>query len=374
MSLVRSGLLAAPALAMACTVPHAVPVEPETHWSVSAEIRIADRTRADVLLVVDSSPSMVDELEVMPEQVRALVRELQAPAPRAEGEPPPVVEDLRVGVMTAGPEGQGGLLGVVDALGGGCDEEARPLWEEVAELAVLAPLDTPARYLLDATVQVLHGGDFVRDDSLLAVVIISDGDDDSPGSIEDLHHAVLSVRRPGWEDSIVLIAIVGIPLDGSWRPGDPVGDLRDLGLDPSCESEHASAALPPRLAELVYAFGDRGLLESICRTDWSGQLWNVLGRDYSRYGDICITQEVPEPVEDHCQVVLLRADGCGCGEGQRDHGLDEGGHRRCELVHGEAWYVEPQGRGCDGAALAVPGWRDLAPGSLLRLECRGDRW
>lgn len=368
----RRLVVAGLALAAGCASPRAVATEPETGWSLVEELRLAGRTEVDLLFVVDGSPSMAEELEVVPDRVRSLVRALQDPEPRPDGYPRPRLEDLRVGVATATPEGEAGLLGWVDSLEPGCDGEERAIWDEAATLASLDPFDAPARRLVDATARVLESSGFARDDSLVAILLVSDGDDGSPGSAAELHDALVSPLRPGREDLVVLSAIVGLPLDGSWSPGDPLDDLARLDLEPSCASEHASASLPFRLARLVYAFENRGLLESICREDWSPALQAITRGSWPRTTGLCLPEQVPEPIEERCRLVLVRADGCPCGEAMDDAGLEADGRRRCELRHPDAWLVDPEADewGClEGTHILVPVWDDLPPLGTLRVEC-----
>lgn len=171
----------------------------------------------------------------------------------------------------------------------GCGWE-QPL--EAARLALTAQSEPGARN---------HG--FVREGSVLAVVVMNNGDDCSVAdptlfdleAIEDhittrchLHQDMLrpveaSVElllrlRPGREDRIVVGVLGGFPIDGTWNPGDPVEALREMihvdpldpqSLAPCCGSIGGCAAPAPRLAELAYAFGDGGFIASICQEDWS---------------------------------------------------------------------------------------------------------
>jgi hypothetical protein len=163
---------------------------------------------------------------------------------------------------------------------------------------------------------------FVRDEALLAVIIVSDEDDCSLESssffwtpeIQDLpqykvniacgehpeHLYSTSVFRQAFLDvkggdpsALLFAAVVGVPIDGAcqgWGDeiegcldhaqmqleydiiDDPIGDL--WYYQPACtrwadDVEVTRAAPARRLVELALDFGNRGYVYSICNADWS---------------------------------------------------------------------------------------------------------
>jgi hypothetical protein len=84
--------------------------------------------------------------------------------------------------------------------------------------------------------------------------------------------------RPGHEDLVIVGVIAGIPNDGSWSPGDPLGALEDFiqvnpenpnEMMPSCVTAMGLAFPPVRAVDLAYRFGSNGIVASICQSDWS---------------------------------------------------------------------------------------------------------
>ncbi len=145
---------------------------------------------------------------------------------------------------------------------------------------------------------------FLRDDSVLALIFLADGDDCSAGdpALFDMAHEDLGgfparcalhpelltpvaeyvdeIRsiRPSMGDRVVVGVFGGFPPEEQWRPGDPVDGLAAwVRPDPDypaliesvCDWPGGIAWPSPRLVELAYAFGeDRYVLASICGTDW----------------------------------------------------------------------------------------------------------
>ena len=296
---------------------------------------------------------------------------LQEPPPYPAGYTPPVFEDLRVGVAVVGINGGGELLGVVHSLEGECEPEIHSIWEEVADLASLEQEeDDEPLPLLAAIEDIAVRQSFFRERSVVLVLIISDGDDGSPGSVER-YHAALLAQRTNHEDDLRAAAIAGLPLDGSWVPGDPIEDMREQVSDPSCESEHVQASPPPRLTEFVYLFGVHGALVSICQAEWSPVLQVVTRRVGPGYTSGCFSREFPGSIEEHCRVALFRNDDCPCEEGREESGFDEVGRLGCELPYGNSWSIEFDSEECWNGARWIWDSESLPPGGTLRLECSG---
>jgi len=87
--------------------------------------------------------------------------------------------------------------------------------------------------------------------------------------------------RPEGSRGVLVAAIAGIPIDGSWNPCDPLDELRQMQrVDPSdpnallpiCDNDMGLAYPPVRLAEMVCEFGDDGMLASVCNSDWTTAL------------------------------------------------------------------------------------------------------
>lgn len=356
--LLRALALAAALAAAACGGGRAryTPLSEDAGPDGDADAAPLPATAVDILFVVDDSDGMLEEQAILAEQAEVLLRELIDPTPDPEtGLSPPPVEDLHVGVLTSNMGTAGfqpgwcsnpslGDDGMLQATGRhegceptysapGCEREDcpwlvrsedepndgsvagdAPLWDDFACVALLgagscAWVVQPLESLLTAvTTQASPGRPnegFLRDDSVVLVVIVTNGDDCSasdpamfdptredlgPMNLrcamrDDMLHPVgryrdaLLALRPGHADRVLVAVIAGVPLDGSWSPGDPLDELRALvqvdpldenQLLPLCESDELGVAYAPvRLAELACSFGPSGLLASICQTDWT---------------------------------------------------------------------------------------------------------
>lgn len=308
----------------------------------------------DILFIIDSSSGMGDKQELFIGAIQPMLRELVVPTPMADGRLPPAVENLHVGVITTD-LGSGGFDlqtclddpitgddGALQAQGRGegcpiqlnsadCERascpwlshspehpddgsipaQGLPLWEEFGCVAALGvtgcgfeqPLEASLRALTFQSNPGRSNHRFIRDDSLVVLVYLTDEDDcsvsddrmfaegeETLGSLatrcamhgELLHPVERYVEafrglRPEEPDMVVVSAIVGIPTDGSWNPGDPIQGLADLQhLDPNDEGQlspicdnHLGTAYPPvRIAELIAAFGENGIMGSICNPDF----------------------------------------------------------------------------------------------------------
>jgi len=311
-------------------------------------------TRVDLLFVVDNSNSMAEEQRILTEQIEFMVRRLVDPVGDPEtGALPRAADDIHVGVISTD-MGTGGytimtcanpMLGDDGALQNigrhrGCSDsysasdcpmaecpwlshtEARPddgtlpgdppLWDDFGCIATLGTGGCGFEQQLEASLVALTtqaeagriNEGFLRPDSVLGVIYLTDEDDCSTPNAEMFNPSrddlgPLNVRcalredqlhplsryvdglrglRPGREDDVVVAAIVGVPVDGSWSPGDPIARLRELRqvnpsnpnqLLPSCDTHMGYAFPPVRIAELTYMFGDNGVLGSICRSDFT---------------------------------------------------------------------------------------------------------
>jgi hypothetical protein len=258
-----------------------------------------------------------------------------------------------------------------------------PIWDDFGCIATLGTrgcgFEQPLEASLAAlTVQAGPGmpnEGFLRDDSLLAIIYVTNEDDCSTGNAEMFNPTrddlgSLNVRcalnpdqlypisrycdafnelHPG---RVVVAAIAGVPVDGSWNPGDPIDQLRELQqidpanpdeLLPTCDTAMGAAFPPVRLAELVYAFGANGALESICREDWTPALLLITRMIQGTVLGIC-ADESDHITTDGCRMIAVLGDGSPCPNPanaagpsrssgwQVDRGLDDSGRRQCEIL------------------------------------------
>jgi len=375
--------------ASGCTL-HEPKVTPE---DLTFEVWPQGLRRADLLFVVDNSNDTMEMQMVLSRQMVLLVEELIRRGALDELLHPGAVDDLHMGVVsidmgTGGHEvmtcneperGDDGVLqndgqlpgcndwySVDDCEDGECpwlehstehpddgrDPSNPPIWEDFGCIAILGTggcgFEQPLESSLAAlTRQAEPGGPnhgFLRDDSVLAVVYITDEDDCSVANSELLdparddfgpmnvrcalnpdqlhpisrYHDGFLALRPGREDLVVVAAIAGIPVDGSWSPGDDLESLREMQqvdpsnpnhLLPSCATGMGLALPPVRIVELVYSFGDHGLLASCCRSDWRDALLALARMIEDNLPDTCVPEPLPEPWRERCRVTELTTDG-----------------------------------------------------------------
>jgi hypothetical protein len=379
--------------------------------------------RVDMLFVIDNSNSMREEQTVLSEQMHLMVQDLIAPSDPSI----PEVTDLHVGVVTTdlgsagfrmqscdgdGP-GDDGVLQNAGLLDGcqptysasdcdrdecpwldhsldhpddGSDPSNPPIWDDFACIASLGVTGCGMEQQLEASLVALTtqtepgqpNEGFLRDDSALVVIYVTDEDDCSSGRPEmfdpqrtDLghvnircainpdelypisrYHDAFAALRGGNAIRVAVAAIAGVPIDGTWDPGDPIEELRELQqiadfpenvLVPSCESDMGEAYPPVRIAELVYSFGRNGVLQSICQTDWGSALRVITQAIQDILPSSCVDRDTPLDPE-RCRVVSVLGSGAACpdpadSEGPRratgsqvDLGLDDSGRRRCEVL------------------------------------------
>jgi hypothetical protein len=314
----------------------------------------------DLLVVVDNSNSMREEQAVLSAEFTDLVRGLVDPPDLDDDDVPdyPPVTDLHVGVVSTdigtgghpvqtcdGPAGDDGVLR--DRPSGaiaGCAEEYPRFLEftEVDDPAVLgadfeclATLGTGGcgfEQHLGAVHRALtaHGegpnAGFLRDGSVLAVLIVSDEDDCTvsaessdifdvnndlgPLNLRCFEHAEyvddvatlvqgLLALRPGHPERVIVGGVLGIPVDSGCDTGDMGADDFNCLLDhpemqqvidhsaegkgertvPSCAVPGLGEAFAPRrlvqFVRDVQAAGGSGNVQSICQSDWSAALANI---------------------------------------------------------------------------------------------------
>jgi hypothetical protein len=221
------------------------------------------------------------------------------------------------------------LLHSEDRPDDGSVEGDPPIWEDFRCIATLGTdgcgfeqqLEASYAALVIQTGRGMPNEGFLREGSVLVVIYVTDEDDCSTDnadlfdpSRDDL--GALNVRcalhpeelrpvsryrdafvdlRDGDADRVVVAAITGVPIDGSWSVGDPVEWLRYMvmtdpenpnELVPSCTTMMGVAFPPVRIVELVYSFGTNGVLASICEPDWSLAMLRIARR---------IQEKLPRP-------------------------------------------------------------------------------
>ena len=392
----------------------------------------------DLLFVIDNSNSMQEEQDVLVEQAELMFRELITPTLMSDGTEPPLIEDLHVGVVTTDMgvhgytimtcnnpmNGDDGELQAVGRFEGcqptysapdcsrdecswlthsvefpdnGFDPGNPPIWEDFGCIAALGTGGCGFEQQLEAshdalTEQLEPGGrneGFLRQDSILAVIIVTDEDDCStpngelfnprrddygpmcvrcPLNPDELHPIArytdaLRDLRPFDDDLLVVAAITGVPIDGSWSPGDPIEDLRSLQrvnpdnpneLIPSCMTSMGLAFPPPRLAEFIYSIGDAGILGSICRDDWSDTMMSIARAIRERMTFKCyVMPDDVDPAMD-CRLIEIAEDGTERAIPHAGEGVD-------------GWSIDSTARGCPSGQLQFSDGVEID--GEVRLEC-----
>jgi hypothetical protein len=281
----------------------------------------------------------------------------------------------------------------------GTDPANPPIWEDFACTGSLGITGCGVEQQLEASLVALTdraapgqpNEGFLRDDSALVVIYVTDEDDcstDRPEMfdpqrtdlghinvrcalnpqllfhVSDYHDAFVALRG-GNAARVAVAAIVGVPVDGTWSPGDPIAELEarvllseeeNNELEPICETDMGRAYPPVRIAELVYSFGRNGVLQSICQDDWSSSVQVIAQAIQDILPSSCLDVGTPFDPE-RCRVTSVLADGAACPNPAStsgpdrssgwsvDRGLDLAGRRLCEVLT-----ADPDGDGCpDGA-------------------------
>lgn len=280
----------------------------------------------DLFLVVDSSGSMRDEIVALSAEVPTLLRDmLQPPDLDLNGEADwPAIEDLHFAVSFSGMGG--GFNGFGDTERPGC-AAMYPIWqsyrrgtdlesflnsascvfpdaiggsEALFSTALRALLPPDAMFPIKQTpaISIAHQG-FLREESLLVMLFITDEDDDSictdlptdvceqrcvmippdtfctvpTGSVATYSEGLQELRE---RDSLVLGSLAGMPVDVS----DPA-EVLDLTLSAHpfgamCSVDGRTGLPAPRVVEMVNRFD--GVLHSICSTRYQDLVRTIAGR------------------------------------------------------------------------------------------------
>ena len=297
----------------------------------------------DLLLVIDDSGSMREEQLNLADNLPRLVSELVDP-PDADGDGRPdwrAPRDLHLGVVTTGLDVFGGDDGVLraESAGESCrddyprflefarGDDVAAVSEDFACLALAGlegpgleqPLEAALKALLpaDAPVEVVgerpHGdrenAGFLRDDSLLSVVVLTDEDDCStfdpvalaegpfdprelppclregdPLYAIDRYEDAFRSLRPDRPDLFSFSVIAGVPERIVEDPENPdferilshprmqyrIDPESRIGVVEACRGRGGSGFPARRLVQLAERFGDQSVVESICRTSYRG--------------------------------------------------------------------------------------------------------
>lgn len=420
-----------------CIARDLAPAEPHTQSGAQVEIQQTSTTKVDILFVIDDSGSMHHEQNVLADQIVHMAKELIHPTAHDDMIPLPV-EDLHIGIVSTN-MGTGafnydgcstspmGGYGALQNIGrnGGCEgsytagdcngvtcpwlshsvdvpddgsvAENPPIWDDFGCIAALGTEGCGLEQQMEAALVALgpqsdtgmNNEGFLRDDSLLAIVFVTDEDDCSaadhelfnPSRTEQLgqintrcafHPEMLHpvsryvegfrALRPDREDSVVVAAIVGVPIDGSWEAGHSLAELRSRveinpaepsELMPTCDTSMGYAFPPVRFAELVYEFGNNGILASICESDWTPALRAITRKIQGKLDGQCMPRELASTGSDACKVIETLLDDRPCPgladapDGSRtegwhlNRGLDAQGRRVCEILA-----ADYDGNGC----------------------------
>jgi hypothetical protein len=433
------GLLAVGVAAVGCLNRDLAPADPSTQSGVFVEIQQTGTTKVDILFMVDNSNSMNEEQGVLSKQIVLMAEELIHPSTPET----PAVQDLHIGIVTSDMgthgysiltcrEAMNGDNGILQNIGRteGCQPSysspdcsraecpwlthsvespddgsngTPPIWDDFGCIATLGTGGCGFEQQLESalvavTTQSEPGRPnegFLRNDSLIAIIFVTDEDDCStpngelfnparedfgpmnvrcainPGDlypIERYYDGFTGLRR-GNEDLVVVAAITGIPIDGSWNVGESLDRLRDLQqvnpnnsneLIPSCQTGMGLAFPPVRIVDLVYRFDNNGVLASICNADWTSALQAITRKIQDKLPGACMTRQLASTDPGVCRVIETLGDERGCPSpsdtvgSDRSHGwhldlgLDDNGRRMCEILP-----ADYNGDGCpDGVSQA----------------------
>ena len=369
----KLAIIALAGLAVSCYRVDRDPQQPANDCSDGV---VEQPNKVDLLVVVDNSNSMTEEQAALSRAFGPAIRALTDP-PDEDGNGLPdhaALVDLHVGVIDTdmGTEGypvqtcrdardgddailqhraSGAVAGCAEQYpsfltwGEGSDSEAF-----ASDFECIATLGTggcgfeqqlrAARQAL--TTHAVAGGaneGFLREDSLLAILVVTDEDDGSirqdianasdlfntqlalgPLNLRAYNHADeylepadsiaagLLALRDGHPERLLVAGIVGVPVDApelgpEMTEGD-FGTLLEQGalqqridnsaagmgerLVPSCDVEGTGEAFPPRRIletfRAIEAAGGTGMVQSICQDDWTDVMGSVVAALQARFG------------------------------------------------------------------------------------------
>ncbi|MBW2462719.1 MAG: hypothetical protein JRH11_13800 [Deltaproteobacteria bacterium] len=395
------------ALSSGCLERELTPLIPCTQSGVVEKVRVSSVDKVDLLFMIDNSNSMTEEQVSLAQQLPHLIEVLASGDQDGDGvEDFPAVRDLNVGVITSdmGTGGFGvptcsepnfgddgalrstgntaiagcpgmfstGFLNYVPATAtttpsefamdvsciavvgtGGCGFEQ----QLEATLKAVTSSGQPPVGRFDGTFNMgttghadgANGG-FIRPDSLLAIIEVTDEEDCSaldpelfnptssiytgdlnlrcfqfPGAVQPTGRYVDGLLASRITPDLLVYAIIaGVPTDAVPAPGaDPNFDAilahpdmveqidPDMmtRLKPSCNVAGRGLAFPPRrmvqVAKELSAAGAGGIVQSICQADFTPALDAIIAKIADVLGGACLPREL-NPNEDgtvNCQVL-----------------------------------------------------------------------
>jgi hypothetical protein len=352
-------------------------IRPGTTTGVTIRVEQIGVVRVDIVLLVDNSGSMAQEQTALtlrfPELIGALV---DPPIDPGTGRPEhPPVEDLNIGVITSDMGTAGHTVSTCSnsAIGddgcfrntpspavGGCSasypaflsrNETNAGTYSPAQMAsdftCIATLGTNGcgfeqqfkamrKATTDNTAVGACNAGFLRTDSLIALVFVTDEEDCSvridhpemfdqtrtdlghlnircfshPEYVEDWNEYVAAFRslRPAEEQNkIVLGMIIGVPPDAPQciGPGDELDGCLSVPamleqidpatpsqLIPSCNTSMGLAFPPRRFINMAQAFGSNAFVDSICKTDWTDAIRGITDKLVERLPSTCFPRDL----------------------------------------------------------------------------------
>ena len=432
-------------------------------------VRVAPSREVDLLFMIDGTVN-VGRVSELSAELPEMFRELSSGEARGESHPP--VDSIRVGVITqdmgtgpAGPcsvSGDDGYLqtrgntadpscmatypawlefaGDSDALGndGGCILSAIGTsgcgFEQPLEsiLKAITPSTSPLRFARET---VGHGdgvnAGFLREDSLLVVVALTDEDDcsaadlgifdpDDPRFIDNLNlrcsehpealHPVeryvqgLLASRDGRPGRLLYALFGGVPPDLTLDPSLPLEaqiealladermqsrphELDSTQLTPSCDRMGFSRAFPPeRLVETALGLSRESAhvwVDTIC-DDMVGPVDRLVAKIFEALGPACLARGLRRGPDGRVPCELVELTASECGPGQVDDGTGDG-LRRCilpqlavvegTLESGDGWYYDDfsaEAERCFDAPRQIAYTAAAEPegGTAVALECQ----
>jgi hypothetical protein len=330
-------------------------------WWTDETVRQPGLTKLDILFLVDNSGSMAQEQAALTERFPELMDELLNPPDRnGDGRPDHVaVEDLNVGVISSDMGTMGVPLSTCDnpvggdngclrhepGLPSGCipaypsflsrnpaNAESYSATQMAQDFSCIATLGTRGcgfeqqlKAMRQAlTENVLPGGcnaGFLREDSLLALIFVTDEDDCSvqaghpemfdisradlghlnircfahPEFVEPVEDYIEAFRslRPSGSVNVFLGFIVGVPPDASACIGfgdrltgcldvpemiERLDPVTPSALLPSCNTSMGLAYPPRRFVQIAQAWGKDAYVDSICKMDWTAAFGSIASR------------------------------------------------------------------------------------------------
>lgn len=444
-----SALLALAVLLSGCLERELKPLNPCTISGVKEVVKVSNVDNVDLLFVIDNSLSMADEQQSLRDELPKLVQVLTTGDLNADGmQDFAPVKSLHVGVVTTdmgignntidgctSPDGLGdnGVLRTTSEDGacggnypkflefspgaagnaqattdfeclaiqgtGGCGFEQQ--LESALKAVTPSTSETVTFYNNSPGQADMGNAGFLRDDSLLAIIMATDEEDCSSSNPDELFNLASTVYQEqnanlrcykfpqalhpvqrfvdgllasrADKDLFVFAGIVGIPVqtqDGMEWDGlefdamlahpdmqetiDP--NLNDRLL-PSCDNERGKAYPPRRIVELAKGLNDaesNALIQSICQASYANAINAILEKIADVLGGACLPRELVPNSEGivNCDVVETLPAGTSCSQvpGREGIATEGDGREICRVnqlavqgttvADGNGWYYD----------------------------------